>query len=87
MASSILAAGPPEEVVMFRFWKEESEDAQEAAAAGSQLRGEIDAPESDGGLPRAVEADEVDLDESPSVLSRRGRMSHRRCSRAMMVSL
>jgi transposase InsO family protein len=69
MASSILAACPPEEVVMFRFWKEESEDAQEAAAADSQLRGEIDAAESDGGSPRAVEADEFDLDESPPLLA------------------
>jgi transposase InsO family protein len=69
MASSVLAACPPEEVVMFRFWKEESEDVQEVAAADSQLREEIDATESDGASPRVVEADEVGLDESPSVLA------------------
>ena len=68
MASSVLAARPPEEVVMFRFWKEESENVQEVSAAGSQLHGDIDAPESDCALPRMPEADEVDVDIEPSEL-------------------
>ena len=55
---------------MFRFWKEECENVEEVSAAGSQLHGDIDAPESDCALPRMPEADEVDLDESPPVLAR-----------------
>jgi transposase InsO family protein len=55
---------------MFRFWKEECEKVQEVSAAGSQLHGDIDAPESDCALPRMPEADEADLDESPPVLAR-----------------
>ena len=50
---------------MFRFWKEESEDAQEVAAAGSRLRAEDDAPESDAAGSPTPEADQADLDKSP----------------------
>ena len=54
---------------MFRFWKEESENAQVVSAAGSDVGGEIDAPESDAALSRTPEADDVDLDESSPVLA------------------
>ena len=69
MASSVVAARPPKEVVMFRFWKEESEGAQELAAADYRLCGESDTPESDTARPRTPEADQVDLDRPPSVLA------------------
>ena len=69
MASSVLAARPPEEVVMFRFWKEASEDAQELAAADHRLRGEDDAPESDAAGSRTPEADQTELDKSPPLLA------------------
>lgn len=49
---------------MFRFWKEESENAQEVAAAGSRLRAEDDAPESDAAGSPTPEADQADLDKS-----------------------
>ena len=64
MASSVLAACPPEEVVMFRFWKEESDDAQDAVPAESRLHGESTAPESDDAVSCIPEADDAEIDES-----------------------
>jgi hypothetical protein len=54
---------------MFRFWKEESEDARELTAADYRLRGENDAPESNAAGSRTPEADQADLDKSPPLLA------------------
>jgi len=54
---------------MFRFWKEESEDARELAAADHRLRGEDDAPESDAAGSRTPESDQGDFDKSPPLLA------------------
>ena len=54
---------------MFRFWREESEDAQELAASDGRLRGKNDASESDAAGARTRETDQVDFDDSQPLLA------------------